>query len=117
MRGVLYPELLEEMPTVSSWLRHADAAKQIVRKNYGEASEEELRRGVTEENVLAQLDHLRTHPSGGSRLAGGTIELYGLVSRIHTAEIDAFDAIQGRFVPVAELPEGSELPAATPRRR
>lgn len=61
MKAVMDPQTLERMPTVKAWLRHAEVAKVVVQENCGCASHESLA-VLTEENVVAQLDHLRTHP-------------------------------------------------------
>ena len=94
MRAVLDPQTLERMPTVK-------------------ASHDTL--GVlTEENVVAQLDHLRTHPSVASRLASGQLFIHGWVYDIESAQIRAYDAKQGRFLPLdGEHP----VPMATPAPR
>jgi carbonic anhydrase len=62
MRAVLNPDSLEKMPTVKAWLRHAEVAKTMVHENCNCADEKESMPILTEENVIAQLQHLRTHP-------------------------------------------------------
>ncbi|MGC8113554.1 carbonic anhydrase [Metapseudomonas otitidis] len=112
MKAVLNPEQLERMPTVKAWLRHAEVARTVVAENYGCANHETL--GVlTEENVVAQLDHLRTHPSVAARLASGQLFIHGWVYDIETAAIRAYDAESGRFRTIGDGP----LPMATPRAR
>ncbi len=91
MKAVLNPSSLEKMPTVRTWLRHAEVARTVVEANCGCADHNTL--GVlTEENVLAQLDHLRTHPSVAARLASGDLFIHGWVYNIGTSEIRAYDA-------------------------
>ena len=69
---------------------------------------------LTEEIVVAQLDHLRTHPSVASRLASGQLFIHGWVYDIESAQIRAYDAKQGRFLPLdGEHP----VPMATPPPR
>src|ERR1700677_2821813 len=64
MKGLLNPESLEKLPTVKSWLKNAHAALSVATSlaETDENKEERLRR-LTEENVLLQMQHLRTHPS------------------------------------------------------
>lgn len=112
MKAVLDPQSLERMPTVKAWLRHAEVAKTVVADNCGCADHTTL--GIlTEENVVAQLDHLRTHPSVASRLACGQLFIHGWVYDIETSEIKAYDAEQGAFRQIGDGP----LPMATPRPR
>ncbi|MET1079490.1 MAG: carbonic anhydrase [Pseudomonas sp.] len=112
MKAVLNPAELERMPTVKAWLRHAEVARIVVAENCGCADHSTL--GIlTEENVVAQLDHLRTHPSVASRLASGQLFIHGWVYDIATGTIKAYDAEQGGFRLIGDGP----LPMATPRPR
>jgi len=113
MRAVLYPERVKDLPTVASWLGHAECARRVVAENHANLTDEDALRVVTEENVVAQLDHLRTHPSVAVRLARGEINLYGWVYEIHTGQMTAYDVEEGRFLPLTE----NTMPAATPRPR
>ncbi|WP_095139724.1 carbonic anhydrase [Pseudomonas sp. Irchel s3a10] len=114
MRAVLNTESLEKMPTVKAWLRHAEVAKTMVHENCNCADEKESMPILTEENVIAQLQHLRTHPSVASRMANGQLFIHGWVYNIETSEIKAYDADQGRFLPL----DGSHpIPVATPKAR
>jgi carbonic anhydrase len=112
MKAVLNPVQLERMPTVKAWLRHAEVAKTVVQENCGCADHNTL--GIlTQENVLSQLDHLRTHPSVAARLARGELFIHGWVYDIETGEIRAYDAEAGEFRLVTE----GAWPNATPRAR
>ncbi|MCW1246270.1 carbonic anhydrase [Pseudomonas sp. SAICEU22] len=114
MRAVLNPDTLEKMPTVKAWLRHAEVAKTMVHDNCPCGDEKQTMPVLTEENVIAQLHHLRTHPSVASRMASGQLFIHGWVYNIETSEIKAFDADQGRFLPL----DGSHpIPVATPKAR
>ncbi|MBB4817957.1 carbonic anhydrase [Pseudomonas alcaligenes] len=112
MKAVLAPESLNGMPTVSAWLRHAEVARSLVERNCDCVGHDAL--GVlTEENVVAQLDHLRTHPAVAARLAAGQLFIHGWVYDIETAAIRAYDAEAGRFRPL----EQGRAAMATPRPR
>jgi carbonic anhydrase len=113
MKGVLRPELTTDMPTVSSWLRHGDAARRITRENYQNLADEKMLEVLTAENVLAQIENLRTHPSVAARLARGQMDLHAWTFHLKTGKLHAFDVDRGRFL---EL-DGSTLPRATPKPR
>ncbi|MCK9797055.1 carbonate dehydratase [Pseudomonas chlororaphis] len=114
MRAVLNPQSLEKMPTVKAWLRHAEVAKTMVHENCDCADESASMHVLTEENVIAQLQHLRTHPSVASRMANGQLYIHGWVYDIETSAIKAYDADQGCFLPL----DGSHpVPVATPKAR
>ncbi|MBL8234727.1 MAG: carbonic anhydrase [Bryobacterales bacterium] len=111
MRAVMHPEKVKDMPTVASWLFHAETARRIVDENYSELEGEKKLNVLIHENVLAQLDHLRTHPSVASRLTRGQLSLYGWVYDIRTGDIDSYDAETGHFVPLdPDKPVTASLP-------
>jgi carbonic anhydrase len=88
MKGLLHPEAVEKMPTVQRWLRNADAALSVA--NSLAAPDEkpnELMRRLTEENVLLQLHHLRTHPSVAGAMARGELTISGWVYDIGRGEV------------------------------
>jgi len=102
------------MPTVSAWLRHAEVARTVVENNCTCETEHENMQVLTKENVIAQLHHLRTHPSVASRLAAGELYIHGWVYDIETSKIEAYDALSDSFLP---LSADHTVPCATPRGR
>jgi carbonic anhydrase len=102
IKGLLEPELVASLPAVSSWLSHADKTRRIIRENYGHLDGDRLVTATVEENVLVQLENLRTHPAVGSRLVRGDLHLHGWVYKIESGEVFAFDVASGQFVPLAE---------------
>jgi len=113
MRALLHPEKVAALPTVAKWLRHAESARRVVADHYGDSDTPALMEALVEENVLAQIEHLETHPYVASRLRRGELEIYGWVYRIHTGEIVTLDATQGCFVPL----DGKLVSASQPSRR
>lgn len=113
MKAVLNPDSLEKLPAVKAWLRHSEAAKFVVEENCGCGQHNPLQL-LTQENVLAQLDHLRTHPSVAARLARGELFIHGWIYNIETSEITAYDAELGDFRPVTDA---GAWPHATPKAR
>jgi carbonic anhydrase len=100
------------MPTVKAWLRHSEVALKVVEANCGCEGHDTL--GIlTEENVVAQLNHLCTHPSVAARVASGQLFIHGWVYDIETSAIRAYDAERGSFLPL----DGEVVPMATPRAR
>jgi carbonic anhydrase len=102
MKGVLEPDSLASLPAVAGWLRHADATSRIIRDNYSHLSGNALLNATVQENVLVQLEHLRTLPVVASRLVKGDLKLHGWVYKLETGEVFAFHPESGQFVPVAE---------------
>lgn len=112
MDAVMHPESVASMPIVKTWLNHSESARRVV-LGYGEIPENRRDIVMVEENVLAQLDHLRTHPSVASTLSMGEMNLYGWVFDITTGSILSYDSDQGEFVPMSL----EHIPTATPKRK
>ena len=102
MKGLLEPEALISLPTVSAWLNHAESTRRIMRENYAHLDGDLLVAATVEENVLVQLENLRTLPSVATRLVKGDLHLHAWVYKIETGEVFAFDPAAGQFVPLAE---------------
>lgn len=115
IKGLLDPAQLETLPAVSQWLAHAEATKRIIEDNYADLTGQERIDAAIEENVLVQLENLRTLPSVKSRLVKGDLRLHGWVYEIETGDVFAYDRVDGQFVPLEQY----RFPAseATMRRR
>ena len=100
MKGVLAePGKLDAMPTVKSWLRNADAAKRVAASvDGGEASLKTL----TEQNVISQMQHLRTHPSVAGAMARGVLTVSGWVYDIQHGDVRIYNEAEDRFVSVRD---------------
>ncbi len=110
MKGLLHREKLASMPTVNAWLQNAEAALSIVDARHRFANEGEKLWELIEENVLLQLNHLRTHPSVAGRMAQGKLALYGWVYDIGNGQVNVHEVTSNRFVPIGE--ESAETTSA-----
>ncbi|MBD2019896.1 carbonic anhydrase [Leptolyngbya sp. FACHB-36] len=101
MKGLLKLSTLEEeMPQVYNWLKHAEATRRLVNENYRDTfSNEELLEITIAENVLTQIENLRTYPVVHSRLYQGKLQIYGWVYHIETGEVLAYDPMTHSYVP------------------
>lgn len=102
MQGLLQPEQVSSLPAVASWLSHAETTRRIIQENYTHLAGDRLLNAAIEENVLVQLEHLRTLPSVAARLVKGDLHLHGWVYKIETGEVFAYDVAQGQFVMLAD---------------
>lgn len=91
---------------MADWLKYSQAAVAKVRA-LGIASEAERLAALIEQNVLLQLQHLRTHPSVLPRLDAGEVRLHGWVYDIKTGAVKTYDALQGGFVAMEDPPLGA----------
>jgi carbonic anhydrase len=103
MNGLLHPEQVAEFPAVRTWLGYAEATSRIIKENYGHLCDEHARLTATvEENVLVQLENIRTHPSVAAALSRSSINLHGWVYKFETGQVFAFDPEQGQFLPIEQ---------------
>lgn len=101
MGGLLHPEALGELPAVAQWLTHASATAKIMKDKYQDLTDEAPRLATTvEQNVLVQLQNLKSHPSVAAALANGSVNLHGWVYKFETGQVFAHDDQQGKFVEV-----------------
>jgi carbonic anhydrase len=91
MRGALNPEALGAFPNVTAWLRYAN-----VEHREPEPSAQ-LLLGLTEQNVVAQMKNLRTHPAVAGRMEQGDISLHGWIYDIGSGAVTAYDEESGQF--------------------
>lgn len=110
VKGAMNLGALDKMPHVRSWLSQVEAAVRAVEARDGGKNEAEKIRILTEENVLLQLRHLRTHPCVAEAMAAGRLTLHGWVYHIGSGEIRAHDPARGAFVPLADAHADAGLP-------
>jgi carbonic anhydrase len=97
MKGLLAPESVAELPAVAGWLKQAETTRRIMKENYANLEGDKLLTATVEENVLVQLENLRTHPSVAAKLAKGELRLHGWVYKIETGEVFQYDPKEGQF--------------------
>ncbi len=103
MKALLNPASTASMPTVTSWLTNGQAALRVADSLSikTESAEARIRR-LTEENVLMQMVHLRTHPSVAGALARSELTLSGWVYEISTGHVRIVEDGQRTFTEVAD---------------
>jgi carbonic anhydrase len=114
MTGLLHPELIEKMPAVQAYLQHAEATRRIVNENYDHLIEPDKRLTLTvEENVLVQLENLKTHPSVAAAIGRGELKLHGWVYKFESGEVYAYNPDKGQFLPIEEIAPPTTEPDRT----
>lgn len=108
MKGLLAPKDLDQMPSVAAWLSHAEATRRIVKENYPDLDEKELLNVAIQENVLVQLENLRTHPAVAARLSRGQLNLHAWTYKIETGEVFSYQPAEGQFLPLTGVTPGME---------
>jgi len=68
-----------------------------------------------EENVLVQLENLRTHPAVAAGMAQGKVKVHGWVYKIETGQVFAFSPDEGQFLPLGRTAPAPAYPSAALR--
>jgi carbonic anhydrase len=104
MGGMLDPESIETLPAVRAWLSNAESTRRIIQENYGHIQDPQARLTATvEENVLVQLENLRTHPCVSATLGRGDLNLHGWVYKFETGQVFAFHPGEHEFRRLEEV--------------
>lgn len=101
IKGALDMSKLNGLPHVREWLGHCRSAMEIVRERNGIPSDlclgnEHLNEAI-EENVLQQVQHIRTHPVVAAKLATGKIQVHGWIYNIKSGAIRCCDSTSTTF--------------------
>lgn len=107
VQGLLNRDGLKNMPSVSGWLEHAESARRIVEENYKQLTGEQKLNIAVQENVLCQVENLRTHPAVAVRMSRGDLQIYGWVYKLETGQVFAYSPESGQFTSVSECEPAS----------
>jgi carbonic anhydrase len=100
MRAFMHPEKLQELKAVRIWIEHAETAIALARELHDGLEGDDFVAALTKENVISQLQHLRTHPCVASRLRKGSLTLHGWYYDIGEGTVEEYDEESGAFLPL-----------------
>jgi carbonic anhydrase len=89
-------------PHIAHWLRHGDKTMAVVAANYPELSREERYEITAEENVLIQVENLRTYPVVREATREGNLHLHAWYHEIGTGTVYRYDPAKEQFDPIRE---------------
>jgi len=102
IEAILSPERAAHLKHVPAWLAEAGEIPRIMAERYPELEGEARRVAATEENVLVQLENLRTFDFIAERLERGTLKMNGWVFKIATGQVFDYDPVSEQFVLLSE---------------
>jgi carbonic anhydrase len=79
------------MPLVYEWLQHAESTRRLIQENYADIKGEELMAITMAENVVTQIENLKTYPVIRSKLHQNKMSIYGWIYDIETGEVLAYN--------------------------
>ncbi len=103
---------LTHLKAVRHWLKHVQPVSAILKSNYDKLEGQERIGVAIQENVLVQLENLRTHPSVAAGLTAGTLSLHGWVYELETGFVRNYQPDREQFLRLEELTPSTE--AGTP---
>jgi carbonic anhydrase len=104
IKALLDPKLTDKMPGLRKWLSHAETTKRVMDENYADHTDEERLDLAIQENVLCQIENLRTHPTVAAKLRGGNLNIHAWVYNVASGSVFSYDAEQGQFAPLSDVP-------------
>lgn len=104
MKALLEPASVEKMLSVKNWLKNAHAALTVAEtlheRDVEELGTRPLVDVLTEQNVLLQIQHLKTHPSVAGAMAMGELTVSGWIYSIGTGEVRIVEDGERSFLPI-----------------
>jgi carbonic anhydrase len=97
MHGLIEPAALAKLPNVAGWLEHARDVLPRVPNDL--PPNVQLERAI-EQNVLVQMEHLKTHPAVRDAIAARTLRLHGWVYHFENGKVDTYDPLSSNFIPL-----------------
>ncbi len=97
------------MPSLSLWLTHAERTKRILDDNYQDQDSNYVHNIAVQENVLVQMENLRTLPCIARKVMKREIEIHGWVYEIESGRVYIYDPVDEEFLPITLGSNGYEL--------
>jgi carbonic anhydrase len=82
--AILHPERVQHLPLVARWLGESARIPQLIEERYGHLTGEARITAAVEENVLVQLENLRSFDFVARKLDEGKLTMSGWVFKIAT---------------------------------
>jgi carbonic anhydrase len=98
MDAIMHPERTRHLGFVSRWVDEAGAIPKLLEERYGELDEEQRINAAVQENVLAQLENLRSYDFVAQRMDRGELLVAGWVFRIATGDVFEYEPASEQFL-------------------
>ena len=101
LKAILDPESVEHLEYVRRWVRSTIDVKTLIDEKYAHLTGEAKLTAAIQENVLAQLEHLRAYPFIAKRMDAGKLHLNGWIFDVGKGEVFDYDPEHGEFLPLS----------------
>ncbi len=99
--AILHPERTQHLEHVARWLAESSRIPAVIQERYGNLEGEARVIAAVEENVLFQLENLKTFDFVARRLETGRLKMNGWVFKIATGEVFDYDPVAEQFFRLA----------------
>ncbi|MEO6599056.1 MAG: carbonic anhydrase [Polyangiaceae bacterium] len=103
LKAILDPESVAHLDYVSRWVKSTVDVKKLIDEKYEHLTGEERLNAAIQENVLAQIEHLRQYPFVASRMDAGKLQVNGWVFDVGRGEVFDYDPDIGEFLSLSTL--------------
>jgi len=107
MSGLMTTGIEKELPSTAAWLSYAKPALENLEAHHPELNDDpslKLTR-LIQDNILLQIEHLKTHPAVTKRLADGNLKIHGWYYEFEKGEIYIYNASKKSFISFEETVE------------
>jgi|SRR5581483_1144077 len=118
MKALLQPDELEGLPAAARWLAYSQPALDLLNRNYSAIDEKDRLRRLSQLNVVAQMEHLHSHPVVAQHFNSGALSIHGWFYEIHTGTVQVFNSAKGEFEdwPIAQSTFEADTSASEPEK-
>jgi len=103
LKAILDPESVAHLEYVSRWVKSTIDVKKLIEEKYEHLIGEEKLNAAIQENVLAQIEHLRQYPFVANRMDAGKLQVNGWVFDVGRGEVYDYDPDIGEFLSLSRL--------------
>jgi carbonic anhydrase len=103
LKAILDPESVAHLDYVSRWVKSTIDVKKLIDEKYEHLLGEERLNAAIQENVLAQIEHLRQYPFVADRMDAGKLQVSGWVFDVGRGEVYDYDPDVGEFLSLSRL--------------
>ncbi len=103
LKAILDPASVKHLEYVSRWVESTIDVKRLIDEKYAHLQGEEQLNAAIQENVLAQLEHLRQFPFVASQMDAGKLTVSGWVFDVGRGEVFDYDPDIGEFLSLSRL--------------
>jgi len=103
VKAILSPESVAHLEFVSKWVNSTIDVKKLMEEKYADLTGEDRLNAAIQENVLAQIEHLRQYPFVAKRMDAGKLQVNGWVFDVARGQIFDYDPEIGEFLSLSTL--------------